>query len=70
LEQRKGTPCPGIEVTGNIVAGVISTGYTAPGHECGKSETQKTFRDNVAHSIEGQKNGMGLLSYPDPTSST
>jgi hypothetical protein len=51
LEQRLGTPCPGIEVTDNIVAGVVSLGFSAPGHECGASETQKTFRGNVAHSI-------------------
>ena len=67
-DQIQGTKCPGLEVTDNIAAGVISHGFTAPGHECGASETQKIFRGNVAHSIDGQLNGMGLVSYPDPTS--
>lgn len=70
LEQQLGTPCPGIKVTDNIVAGVVSIGYTAPGHECGASAIQETFRGNVAHSINANRfeNGMGLVSYPDPTS--
>jgi len=51
-------------------------GFTAPGHECGASETQQVFRGNVAHSINGLSasgkdiGGTGALVYPDPVSKT
>lgn len=61
-----GTACPNISAIGNIVGGCASLGYTYPGHDCGDSAKQQTFRDNVAHSSNGMKNGFGGIVYPDP----
>ena len=36
------------------------------GHDCGASETQTTFKNNVAHSAGGSAFGHGAFIYPDP----
>jgi hypothetical protein len=64
---KKGTNCPGLKASGNIVGGCASLGYTFPGHDCGAGETQETFRNNVAHSVNDMGNGFGAIVYPDPT---
>ena len=45
--------CSDLTITGNIAAGCPFAGFIAPAHDCGESETQESFRDNVAHSIDG-----------------
>lgn len=59
-------PCPNVRVVKNIVAGSVYAGFVAYGHPCGTNNPQ-VFRDNVAHSINGGKNGVGALIYPDPS---
>lgn len=61
------TTLTGLVMTNNIVAGCDSYGYNAPGHECGTSKTQTTFRNNVAHSVNGGGNGIGAAIYPNPS---
>lgn len=56
--------CRDLEINNNIVAGVISTGMTAPSHACGAAKTQKITKGNVAHSVEEGFNGTGILVYP------
>lgn len=60
-------PCPNVKVVKNIVAGAIYAGMTMYGHDCGTVNPQ-VFRDNVVHSINGGKNGVGAMIYPDPSS--
>jgi len=40
-------------VINSIVAGCPFAGFVVRGHECGQSATQQSFRNNVAHSIDG-----------------
>lgn len=61
--------CSGIQVLNNIVAGTHWTGFTAYGHECG-TYSSNTFKNNVAHSINGSKGGTGAIIVPDRSSST
>jgi len=57
--------CKNLEIHNNIVAGVISTGMTAPGgHKCGTSKTQKIAKGNVIHSVDEGLNGNGVLVFP------
>lgn len=56
----------GIRVTNNIVAGTEYAGYTVMAHNCGAGRPS-TFFGNVAHSIDGNKEGTGALVYPDPS---
>ena len=55
----------GLVMTNNIAGGCVTYGFNAPGHECGKSKTQTTFRNNVAHSVGGGDNGIGAAIYPN-----
>lgn len=64
------TPLTGLVNTNNIFAGCISYGINAPGAKCGTSKTQTTFRDNVAHSVGGGRNGIGAAIIPDSTEPT
>lgn len=63
----KATPLTDLVNTGNIAGGCISYGFTAPSAKCGTAATQTTFRDNVAHSCAGGKNGIGAAIHPNPT---
>jgi len=56
--------CPGLKITNNIAAGTTMIGFTGPGHDCDKENTN--FYNNVAHSIAGAS-GNGLIVYPDPS---
>jgi len=58
-------PLKNVVVMNNIVAGTEYTGYTALGHACGESESQKTFKNNVAHSIASSKGGQGAIIMID-----
>ena len=58
--------CSNITITNNIVAGTTFYGYNVYGHNCGESNTDTTFRNNIAHSI----NGIGASIYPDPLSTS
>lgn len=44
--------CYDVHITNSISAGCIYAGFVAPGHDCGMSETQDNFRNNVAHSSD------------------
>ena len=48
-----GGKCDDISVTNSVTAGCPYAGFVVRGHECGKSATQTSFRNNVAHSISG-----------------
>ena len=50
--------CMDIVVMGNTVSGADYAGFGAFGHPCGVEDN--SFRDNVAHSI----NGYGAIIYP------
>lgn len=43
--------CRDLKITNNIVAGARWLGISAFGHECGKADTQVSFRNNVVHSV-------------------
>ena len=45
--------CTNVNVINSIVAGCPFAGFVVRGHECGQSATQQSFRNNVAHSIDG-----------------
>lgn len=45
--------CNDVKITNSIAAGCPYAGFIAPAHECGASDTQDIFRNNVAHSIDG-----------------
>lgn len=59
-------------VTDNIAAGSAYAGFVAPSYSCGDENTQKFFRDNVAHSIDGKtgKGGAGIITYANPAVSS
>lgn len=57
------SPCPGLRVTNNIVAGINMLGMTGPAHDCDKPNTN--FVNNVVHSITGGGSGTGMVVYPD-----
>lgn len=63
----KGDKCYDITMTNNIVAGAYWAGYTAWGHECGVY-TSNTFKNNVAHSVNRARGGVGAIIVPDRTS--
>lgn len=63
----KGAPSYDIIFTDNIAAGCVYAGFVAPGHECGDSN-QKSFRNNVAHSVGGE--GYGAHIYQNPADKT
>ena len=58
------TVVTGLVMTNNIAAGCVAYGFNVPGHKCVTSKTQTTFRNNVAHSVGGGKNGIGAAIYP------
>lgn len=58
------SPCPGIRISNNIVAGVPLIGFTGPAHDCGAKNTN--FFGNVAHTIS-KFSGTGMVIYPDPS---
>jgi len=61
--------CTDLVITDNIVAGAAHAGFIAPGHDCGDT-AQKSFRGNVAHSVQGHKGGHGVYAFPNPASPT
>ena len=60
--------CSDISVVNNIAAGAAYAGFVVPAHDCGDT-AQKVFRDNVAHSTngEGLPTGLGAFIFPDPS---
>ena len=64
-----GNKCSDIRVINNIVAGAAYAGFIIMGHDCG-NYNQDIFKNNIAHSIEGYKGGMGAVIYPDPMKSS
>lgn len=56
----EGDICNNLEITNNLVIATYFTGYVAPGHNCG-DYTDKTFKNNVAHSIYG----TGAIIFPN-----
>lgn len=63
----EGDKCDDVTMTNNIVAGAYWAGYSAYGHECGVY-TSNTFKNNVAHSINRARGGVGAIIVPDRTS--
>lgn len=57
--------CDDIKVTNNIAAGLFYAGFIVRGQNCGDGKVD-TFRNNVAHSIGGEKMGHGAVIYPKP----
>lgn len=57
----KDTECRDITLKNNIAAGCPFAGIAAPGHKCGTASSQDTFKNNVAHSVEGS----GLVYFPN-----
>lgn len=53
--------CYDVSVTNSIAAGCVYAGFVVPGADCGSQADQTSFRDNVAHSIEGD----GAFIVPD-----
>jgi len=54
-----------LNITNNIVAGVVWTGYTAMTHDCGDT-TSRFFYNNVAHGVRYKnKGGYGVLYKHD-----
>lgn len=54
--------CSKITVVNNIVAGTYYAGFAGMlAHTCGESATQNVFRNNIAHSVEGN----GAVIYPN-----
>jgi hypothetical protein len=54
--------CKDITVLDNIVGGIISTGMTLPGVECGKANVSR--KGNVVHSVDEAANGTGAMVFP------
>ena len=54
--------CENIMITNSIASGCPYAGFVAPGHTCGDAETQQSFKNNVAHSVDG----VGVIVFPDP----
>lgn len=46
----RNTDCNNLEITNNIVAGVVWAGYTATTHDCGVYSS-RFFYNNVAHGV-------------------
>lgn len=65
VSSKLGSPSYETTFTDNIAAGCEFAGFVAPGTTCGNSG-QTTFRNNVAHSV----NGYGAYIYPNPADST
>lgn len=57
-----------MQVTNNIAAGAPYAGFVVPGHDCG-DYTSLTFKNNVAHSINGASAGIGALIFPNTDAS-
>jgi len=55
------TTCHSNSITNTIAAGCVYAGFVYPGHDCGDSENNVAYRDNVAHSISGS----GFHIFPD-----
>lgn len=55
--------CYEVSITNSIAGGCVYAGFVAPGHDCGDSDDQTKFRDNVAHSVFGD----GAFIFPDTT---
>lgn len=58
--------CENVNVINSIVAGCPFAGFVVRGHDCGLAATQKNFRNNVAHSIDG----TGAHIVPDNFAAT
>jgi len=56
--------CSGLKITKNIAAGGAYAGFVMPASNCGDDSK---YRDNVAHSIDGYKGGVGAVIFPDPS---
>mmetsp|Transcript_41640 Transcript_41640/g.63581 ORF Transcript_41640/g.63581 Transcript_41640/m.63581 type:complete len:252 (+) Transcript_41640:1547-2302(+) len=61
-----GESCTNLHVTNNIAGGIAYAGFLTYGHDCG-DYSGDNFKDNVAHSVEGNKGGMGAYIFPDLT---
>jgi hypothetical protein len=57
--------CEEVKVTNSIASGCPYSGFVAPGHTCGEAETQDSFKNNIAHSVDG----VGVIVFPDPANS-
>lgn len=55
-------------MTNNIAAGAPYAGFAVPGHDCG-DYSDNTFKNNVAHSINGGGGGQGAIIFPNPDKS-
>lgn len=58
--------CPEVHITNNLVAGSVFAGFLTMAQDCG-DDSAMTFKDNVAHSIDGGANGVGAMIYADPS---
>jgi len=58
----KGVDCPNSSIKNSIAAGCPFGGFVAPGNDCGSSDSDSKFFNNVAHSVDGS----GAYIYPDP----
>jgi len=57
--------CDNLEITNNIVAGVVLTGFTAMTHDCGVYSS-RSFYNNVAHGVRYKgSGGYGVLYFHD-----
>lgn len=53
--------CYDNKITNSISAGCVYAGFVVPGHDCGDSDNNDSFRDNIAHSMEQG----GAYIYPN-----
>ena len=58
--------CTNLRVQRNVISGVSYAGFITAGHECGESNKQEIFKDNIAHSI----NGWGAVYFASQQSLT
>ena len=62
----EGSKCYDLRITNNVAAGCVFGGFVVPGHDCGASDSQQSFRNNIAHSNDG----AGAYIYPSASSSS
>lgn len=56
--------CKDTNVFENIAAGGAYAGFVSRGHDCGEY-SNSIFSNNVAHSIAGEKGGVGMIIHSD-----
>jgi len=59
-------PCTEVQITNNIMAGAVYAGFLTMAQDC-DDDSALTFKDNVAHSVDGGLNGLGAYIYADPS---